>query len=103
MDIAPPIYLDNNSTTPVDPRVFDAMVPYFTQRFGNAASRTHSFGWDADKAVERAREQVAALIGASSKEMIWTSGATEANNLAIRGAADALRSRGNQIVTSQIE
>jgi len=94
-----PIYLDFHATTPVDPRVLEAMLPYFTEHFGNAASRTHAYGWKADAAVETARRQVAALLGASAKEVVFTSGATESNNLAIKGAARALKSRGNHIVT----
>jgi cysteine desulfurase len=94
-----PIYLDFHATTPVDPRVLDAMLPYFTEHFGNAASRTHAYGWKADGAVETARRQVAGLLGASAKEVVFTSGATESNNLAVKGAAHALRSRGNHIVT----
>ncbi|HVC20042.1 MAG TPA: IscS subfamily cysteine desulfurase [Vicinamibacterales bacterium] len=82
-----PVYLDSHATTPVDPRVLDAMLPYFTERFGNPSSRSHAFGWAADEAVERAREQVAALIGANLREVVFTSGATESNNLAIRGVA----------------
>jgi len=103
MDVQTPIYLDNNSTTPVDPRVLEAMLPYFAQKFGNAASRTHAFGQEAESAVERAREQVATILGVTAKEIIWTSGATEANNLAIRGAAEVLRAQGDHIVTSQVE
>jgi len=94
-----PIYLDFHATTPVDPRVLEAMLPYFTEHFGNAASRTHAYGWKADAAVETARRQVAGLLGASAKEVVFTSGATESNNLAIKGAARALKSRGNHIVT----
>ena len=98
-----PVYLDYHATTPVDPRALEAMLPYFTTAFGNAASRTHAFGWEADKAVERARQQLAALIGASAHEIVFTSGATESNNLAIKGVAASLRGRGNHIVTSVLE
>ena len=98
-----PIYLDYHATTPVDPRVLDAMLPYFTVRFGNPASRQHSFGWDAQKAVDAAREQVAGLIGASAGEIVFTSGASESNNLAIKGTACALRDRGNHLITAVTE
>ena len=93
------IYLDHHATTPVDPRVLEAMLPYFTERFGNAASKQHAFGWAANDAVERARKQVAALIGAASKDVVFTSGATEANNLAIKGAAEARRGERDHLVT----
>ena len=97
------IYLDHHATTPVDQRVLEAMLPFFSERFGNAASRQHRFGWEASDAVERARKQVAALIGAGTKEIVFTSGATEANNLAIKGAVEAARSKGNHIVTVATE
>jgi len=103
MPVKTPIFMDYHSTTPVDPRVLEVMIPYFTTHFGNAASRNHVFGWVAEKATDDAREQVAALLGATGKEIVWTSGATEANNLALKGAAHFYKERGNHIITTQIE
>ncbi len=98
-----PVYLDNSATTPVDPRVVDAMVPWLYEHFGNPASRSHSFGWDAERAVETAREQVAALVNADPREIIWTSGATESDNLALKGAANFYAERGKHIITVKTE
>jgi len=98
-----PIYMDSHATTPVDPRVLEAMLPFFTEKFGNAASRNHAFGWQAEEAVETGRKQVADLIGASAKEIVFTSGATESDNLAIKGVAHMYRNQGDHIVTVQTE
>lgn len=105
MDMTPhfPIYMDYGATTPVDPRVVDAMIPWLREHFGNPASRSHAWGWEAEEAVEKARGQVAALIGADPREIVWTSGATESNNLAIKGAAQFYKTRGKHIVTVKTE
>jgi cysteine desulfurase len=105
MDMTPhfPIYMDYGATTPCDPRVVDAMIPWLREHFGNPASRTHAYGWEAEEAVEKARTQVAELIGADPREIVWTSGATESNNLAIKGAAQFYKTRGKHIITVKTE
>src|SRR3954452_12443933 len=99
----PLIYLDNHATTRCDPRVVEAMLPYFSEHYGNAASRTHAYGWQAEEAVDGARAQVAGLIGAQAREIVFTSGATESNNLALKGAAAMLRPNGDHIITCATE
>lgn len=98
-----PIYLDYSATTPVDPRVAEKMIPWLTEQFGNPASRSHAYGWEAEAAVEEAREQVAALVGADAKDIVWTSGATESNNLAIKGAANFYKAKGKHLITVKTE
>ena len=98
-----PIYLDYSATTPVDPRVAERMIPWLVEKFGNPASRSHAYGWEAEKAVEEARDNVAALVGADPKEIVWTSGATESNNLAIKGAAQFYQGKGKHLITVKTE
>src|SRR5512132_1655541 len=105
MDTTPhfPIYMDYGATTPVDPRVVDAMIPWLREHFGNPASRSHAWGWEAEAAVEKARGQIADLIGADPREIVWTSGATESNNLALKGAAHFYKTKGKHIITVKTE
>ena len=98
-----PIYMDYSATNPCDPRVVDAMIPWLREHFGNPASRSHAWGWEAEAAVEKSREQIADLIGADPREIVWTSGATESNNLALKGAAHFYKSKGKHIITVKTE